>query len=234
MLLSVISKEYVHVAVREPLSRNPEAVGEIYLAPFGGYELQSQLPFKPEYTEFDPFPEGVDPTSVGQLLFWFDADKYATRWGIYTDKPSPDSFVGITGITESSALTAEGPMFSKDTQEVHIGLFSKEHFGRAIGTTAVLAAMKYAIERHNTQSFYSYTSEWNTAMHRMMQKLGFVMLERRNYIAFQGGEGTEYWMAHNLKAQRAIPKAQRPPFMAAWQRLEACMSKIDILPVSQG
>lgn len=229
MLCFVISKEYVHVTIREPLSPNPNAIEEIYLAPFGRRELKDQIPFKPEYTEFDPFPDGVDPTSPQGVLSWFDDDKHGLTWGIYTDEPSANTLVGATGITESETLTADGSTFSKDTQEVHIGLFSKEHFGKSIGTAAVLAVMKYAIERHDTQSFYAYTSEHNDAIHRMMRRTGFVMLERKQYIAFPGGENTEYWMTHGPGAQVELPPNQQPVFNKAWQRLDKCMRKLNIV-----
>jgi RimJ/RimL family protein N-acetyltransferase len=209
-----------HISIHELASDS-----RLHLAPFSHEELEQYVPFPEEYTRFNPVPPEGKPKTAEDIMATRAADEHDLAWGIYTERPSVQNFVGIVSLSEVNAGTAEQAEWSSSVQEIHTGLFSSKWHGKGIGTLAKLAVIAYALEHHDTHAIYAYTSEHNVGAHRSLKKVGFSHLHDSKYFDFKDEGTTQSWMLADPRAQEHLGDDQAT-LAEGWKRYQTAHETI--------
>lgn len=204
----------------------PAAGLTLELAPFGHDELAQYFPFPDAYTRYAPIPKQA-PQSVAEIMDVQTTRQHDIAWGIYVDRPSVESFVGVVSISKGHIGTVEKPARTTTVQEMHTGLFTEQWHGKGIGTLAKLAVASYAFAEQGTRAIYAQTSERNTAAQASLRKSGFAHLGSAEFFQFREKAQTQYWMLATPQAQQHMGEDQAA-LATGWNRYQAAHQTIDI------
>ena len=196
------------------------------LAPFGHDELAQYFPFPAAYTRYAPIPKQA-PQSVAEIMVAQNTREHDIAWGIYVDRSSVESFIGVVSISKGHIGTDEKPARTTAVQEIHTGLFAEQWHGKGIGTLAKLAVASYAFAEQGTRAIYAQTSEHNAPAQASLTKSGFAHLGSTEFFPFKEAALTQYWMLAAPLEQQRMGEDQAA-LAAGWDRYQTAHQAIDI------
>jgi GNAT superfamily N-acetyltransferase len=158
----------------------------VLLAPFGEREFAGILPIDPASAQYerDSTITALLTVPAGHLVDRLGATAHTTTFGIYTPAVAPANFTGIVELTRGKIGEGKdgAPIYTKGAQGLGMHIYPRRMQGRGLGTTAMHAALRYAMQVDQTRLFIAQTSEHNHPMQHVLAKLGFVHGENGDSI----------------------------------------------------
>lgn len=168
---------------------------ELYLAPYGISELEKHLPLDPRLIPYETESGKQYYANSAANVVEDENDSYGvTSWGIYSEKPSDKSFVGVCSLSQLNMGTSGDLKYNRNVQELGVAVFDPCNRSKGLGQLAALAMVLHAREAEEAHVFMALTSEHNKACKSGLDKLGFVSIGYYYREPLKMQEKTEYWV----------------------------------------